>query len=196
MADRKLGEVVLKDVRLSFPHIWKKQAATEDATPKFSAAFLMDPSTPAGKKNVKSCEKAIADVMKEKWKKEVRLKPGREGMQDGDEQISDNTGEVYDGYEGMMVVSAKNGNRIPIVDADKTTLAEEDGKPYAGCYVNAVIRFFAVDDAKKGGKGIFASLEAIQFKRDGEAFGAAPVDVDDYFDEEGFDDDEDGDDLV
>lgn len=192
-----VGEVVLKKVRLSFPKLWKKEAATEDATPKYGASFLLDPNTPEGKANIRACREAIKAVQEDKFKKVVKLKPGREGLMDGEECISDNTGEPYSGYEGMMVVAAKNGNKFPIVDRARRPLDEEDGVIYAGCYVNAVIRFYGVDDPKRGGKGVFASLEAIQFHSDGEAFGAGAIDVDEYFDEfeddeESYDDDDDG----
>lgn len=190
--EKQVGEVVLKKVRLSFPKLWKKEAATKDGTPKYGASFLMDPGTPEGKANIKACRAAIEAVQEEKFKKVVKLKSGREGIQDGDDCISDTTGEPYVGYEGLVVVAAKNGNKFPIVDRSKRPVSEEDGTIYAGCFVNAVIRFYGVDDPEKGGKGVFASLEAVQFHSDGEAFGAGAIDVDDYFDdEEGFDD-EDG----
>lgn len=192
-----VGEVVLKRARLSFPKIWKKEAATDDAEPKFGASFLMDPTTPEGKQNIRACKQAIEEVMLEKFKRKVTLKPGREGMRSGDDEISDKTGEPYVGYEGMMVVTAKNKNKFPIVDRRKRPVSEEDDVIYAGCYVNAVIRFYAIEGKEKGGNGIFASLEALQFAADGEAFGGSTVDVDDYFDD--FGDDDEGvedDDLV
>jgi hypothetical protein len=42
---------------------------------------------------------------------------------------------------------------------------------------------YAINDADKGGNGIFATVEAVQFSRHDTPFGAAPVDVDDAFDE-------------
>ena len=188
--EKQIGEVFLKNVRMSFPKLFKKEAATAEGTPKFGGAFLIDPGTSDGKMNIKKCKAALKEVMVDKWKKEVTLKQGRcMAFMDGDGCISDSTGEVYGGYEGMMVVNAKNGKRFPVIDRDKTPLTEEDDKIYGGCYVNAVVRFYAVDDKEKGGKGIFASLEAVQFKADGEAFGAAPIDVDSYFEDESFEDD-------
>lgn len=182
-----VGEAVLKNVRLSFPKLWKKEAATDDAKPKYGASFLMDPATPDGKRNVRACQQAIEAVMMEKFKRKVTLKPGREGMQDGDDVISDKTGEPYVGYEGMKVVTAKNDKKFPIVDRRKRPVSEEDDVIYAGCYVNVVLRFYGIDGKEKGGNGIFASLEALQFAGDGEAFGGGSVDVDDYF--EDFEDD-------
>jgi hypothetical protein len=85
-----------------------------------------------------------------------------------------------DGYgPGVMYVSASERKRFPIVDKDLTPLAEEDGKPYAGCYVNASIRLWVQDN--QYGKRINAAIVAVQFAKDGDSFGAAPVNVEDEF---------------
>lgn len=194
--EKRLGEVILKNVRCSFPKYWTPEAATADGKKKYGGSFLIDPNTADGKRNIKACNAAIQDVADENrvWKGKIpKIRdPKRMAFIEGDECVSATTGEPYNGYEGMWVVKASNAKRFPVVDADKTPLTEEDGKPYAGCFVNAVVRFYAVTDKEKGGHGLFASLEAVQFKKDGEAFGAEPVDPDDYFDEE-FDDEEDDD---
>lgn len=191
--EKRIGEVVLKNVRCSFPKYWKAESSVADGKKKYSGSFLIDPSTPDGKRNIKACEAAIEAVVEASpvWKgKTPKIRdPKRMAFIEGDECTAESTGEPYNGYEGMMVVKASNERRFPVVDKDKTPLTEEDGKPYAGCYVNAVVRFFGVSGADKGGAGIFASLEAVQFSRDGEAFGAEPVDVDDYFDSIDGDDD-------
>lgn len=202
--EKRIGEVVLKNVRCSFPKYWKPEASVADGKKKYSGSFLIDPTTPDGKRNIKACEAAIHSVVEASpvWKgKMPKIRdPKRMAFIEGDECISESTGEPYNGYEGMMVVKASNDRRFPIVDKDKTPLTEEDGKPYAGCFVNAVVRFFGVSGSDKGGAGIFASIEAVQFFRDGEAFGAEPVDVDDYFDDlgddGGFDNDGGDDDLL
>ena len=80
----------------------------------------------------------------------------------------------------MVAVSAKSKTRPLVIDTDKTPLAEEDGKPYVGCYVNAIIEFFGYDNS---GKGVSATLKGVQFVRDGDAFSAvAPASEDDFDD--------------
>lgn len=185
--DPKLGQVVLEDVRLSYPHIWKPQASVKDGKLKFSANFLMDPTTAGGKKNIKRLEAAMSAVAKEEWgdKAEKIVKvivDDRLCFREG-EKFTNEEGDVYNGYEDMMVAKGANERKFPIVKRDKTPTVESDGIIYAGCYVDAVIRMYTVSGKDKGGNGIFASLEAIRFRRDGEAFGAAPVDVDDVFDD-------------
>lgn len=75
-----------------------------------------------------------------------------------------------------------NGKFKPLNEGDEFA-------PYSGCYANVIVRIYGYP----GGEGIpariIASLEAVQFKRHGEAFGARSVDVDNAFDEEEVDDD-------
>lgn len=61
--------------------------------------------------------------------------------------------------------------------------------PYSGCYVNAIVRIYAYDGSGKGHPNrINCSLEALQFKRHGESFGAKPVDAQGQFEEQEGDD--------
>lgn len=198
--DPKLGQVVLEDARLSYPHIWKPQATVKDGKLKFSANFLMDPDTAAGKKNIKKLEAAQSAVAKEEWGEKAEkviktIEDKRMCFRDGD-KFTNEEGDVYSGYEGVMVATAANERKFPIVARDKTPTTEADAVVYAGCYVDAVIRLYTVTGKDKGGNGIFASLEAIRFRRDGEAFGAAPVDVDDVFDDLPEEEEEDEGELV
>ncbi len=56
-----------------------------------------------------------------------------------------------------------------VLDKDaKTHLYATDGKPYAGCYVNASIDIWAQDS--QYGKRVNAGLRGVQFIRDGDKF--------------------------
>jgi len=187
------GQLVLKNVRLSFPHLFTPTKSTEDGALKYRAAFLMDPNTVQGKININAIEKEIARVKADKWKEKadkIKFKEDRIAFVDGNTCASQDTGEIYTGYEDMMVVKTANGKKPQVVDGSRQALTEEEaeGKIYAGCYVNAVISLYAINDADKGGNGIFATVEAVQFSKHGKAFGTAPVDVYDAFDEVAEDD--------
>jgi hypothetical protein len=69
-----------------------------------------------------------------------------------------------------------------VVDRDRTPLTASDGKPYAGCFVNAVVELWAQDN--QYGKRINASLGGVQFAADGDAFGGGGVrtEADDFDD--------------
>lgn len=196
MAQAREGVVVLNMVRLSFPKLWKPEASIEGGTPKFGASFLMDPDSDTGKANIKKLEAAIKAAATKTWAEKAdkvrkALDSDRSGLRDGD-SATNGEGDVYSGYENMQFVSASNRKRPQVLNRDKTPLTEEDGVIYGGCYVDAVVSVWATSDKKLGGNGIFCTLELVRFRKDGEPFGAAPIDADDYLDD--LDDDED--DLV
>lgn len=195
------GVVVLENVRLSFPHLKEPSKSTDDGPLKYRATALMDPDTEIGKKNIAKLEAAIKKAAAGVWKDKAdkvrkALEKDRRGLRDGD-TATNGEGDVYDGYEGMQFVSATNSKRPKILHRDKSVmeLDEISTKLYGGCYVNMIVSIWATSDKKFGGNGIFASLELVQFRRDGEPFGAAPVDEDDFA-ELDMDENEEEDELV
>jgi hypothetical protein len=171
-------EITLKNVRLSFASALFKAESVNEGDPKFSSTFLLDKTK--DRAQIDAIKAAIAAVKTEKWG-DAASKVKKICLQDGEPMDEDGVrSPKYDGYAGHLFISASNSKRPSVVDRDKTQLTAEDGKPYSGCYVNAVIRLWAQDN--KYGQRVNASLEAVQFFRDGESFGAAPVDIDKAFD--------------
>jgi len=184
--EKRVHKVVLKNVRLSFPKLWRPDVGQRDdgtTTRKYKANFLIDKKKQ--KALIQEINDAIQDALEDKFGAKIpKLKPEKFCLRDGDD-------EEYDGYEGMMYLGASNSKKPPIVGRNKEPLSEDDGKPYAGCYVNAVVHIWVQNnEADKGGKRVNASLEAVQFVRDGEAFGAPAIDVDEVFDDLGEDDED------
>lgn len=177
------GKLYIEGARLSFPKLFKAEAikGMADSKPRFGAAFLIpktDTETIAFIQ--KELDALVAATPKLKGKK---VKPADSCFRDGDE-------ETLLGYEGMMYLAANRGlaqGRPTIVDRDKSQLAEEDGKPYGGCYVDTAVSLYVPKDWSK----LCASLEIVRFRADGERFGAGPASADDLPD---LADDEDGDD--
>ncbi len=180
-------ELTLKGVRASYPSVFKKKAFGGDdgdgeGKPKFQLTALVEP----GSKADKQINKAIDEIIDEMWgDRPKKLKDDRVCYRDGNEKDP-----VPEGYEDMMYLTMSNERRPQVVDRDKSPLTEEDGKIYGGCITNVVVRLWAQDHPKWGVR-INGSLEAVQYAGKGEAFGAAPVDVDDKFDDESGDDDDD-----
>lgn len=161
----------LLNVRLSYPQLFVAKPPEEGKEPVFSASFLLDKKLHAGL--ITKIEKLTDRVALDQFKKKVPLK--RTPLRDGNEKSD------KEGYgDEVMFVSARNAKRPVVVDRDLTPLTATDTKPYAGCYVNATIRLFAFDH-KVGGKGVSATLRAVQFVKDGESFGAGPVNAEDEF---------------
>jgi len=77
-------------------------------------------------------------------------------------------GENGRGYQERQVNSNQPPQLVDVTDE----LAFKIIKPYAGCIVNLKIDIYAMDSAPPQGKSINCSLLAVQFVRDGKAFGA------------------------
>jgi hypothetical protein len=184
------SEVIkLNNVRLSFPRLFEAKAFREGQTPRFEGTFLLDPSNKAHAKSIKLIEKTAAEIGKEKWGKKL---PKKLEFCFGDAEENDKT---YDGYEGMFYISTSQPatqGRPTIVDRDRSALTAEDGRPYAGCYVNTNITLWTQDN--EFGKRINANLRIVQFVKDGEAFGVKPADAEEEMDviddDEGLNDDD------
>lgn len=169
-------KVTLKNVRLSFPALFNK-AKFEGVETKYEATFLLNKEEHA--ETIDLIKKAISDKIKTDLKG-AKLAADKLCLRDGDEA-------TYDGYAGCMSLKASNQSRPLIIDRDKTPLAENDGKPYGGCYVNATVELWT--QANAYGKRINAKLLGVQFYKDGEAFASGnKASVDDF---EAFDDEDD-----
>ena len=189
--EKKLGRVKLKNVRLSFPHLFKPQAGQPDdngnpGKARYNASFINEANNQFAAENERAVLKAIEDVKKAKWGDKIpKIKAEKLCWRDGDE-------ESYDGYEGNWYLSSASpgDKKAPLLrDRRRNQVKEEDGLLYGGCYVNAIVTIWAQDDANYG-KRINAVLEGVQFVAHGEAFGNAGI-SDDDFDE--YDDDDDDD---
>lgn len=172
-------KIKLTNVRLAFPKLFEARAFDDDSTPRFEATFLM----PKGDKQLRELRAAIVKESNAKWGEKgpstlatIEAKD-RSCLQDGDDK------EDYAGFEGNMAVKATSKVRPLVLDADRTKITNEsEGRPYAGCYVNASVDVYAYDN-KKFGKRMCATLLGVQFYRDGDAFaGGAPASVDDFDD--------------
>lgn len=182
-------EVLIANARLSFPHLFKPSMFGDDPTkePTYQATFIVDKGGPEHAK----LKAAIMEVIREQWgNKPAGLK---HCLRNGEEK-------EFDGYgPDKIFVSANNITRVSLFDRNGTPLVEADGRPYAGCYVNAKLRLWA-QDHPKWGKRVNAQLLGVMFSRDGDAFGggakAATADdfaefiTDDDAPLEGFDDDD------
>lgn len=170
-------KLILSNTRIAFPQIFEAKTVNGEGEPAFSASFLLEESNPC----VATLRTAIEEVGKAKWgakwaavKKEIEAKD-RTALHDGD------TKSDYAGFPGNLFVTARNKVRPTVVDRDKTPLVAQDGKPYAGCYVNASIELWAQDN--NYGKRINASLRSVQFVKDGEAFSGGGAGSADDFEE-------------
>lgn len=159
------SKVRLKNVRLSFPQLFTPKSVN-GSEPKYSASFLMDKAT--DRKQLDAIEKAIEECKKAKWG--ANLPKGIKSC------LHEGSSKEFDGYdETNMFVSTSSSRRPVVVDRDLQPLTSADNKPYAGSFVNATIRLWAQDN--QFGKRINAEVLAVQFAKDGEAFGGGSTPV-------------------
>ena len=74
-----------------------------------------------------------------------------------------------------------NNKRPKVIDRDKTPITEEDNKLYSGCYVNAVVDLWVMNNTY--GKRVNANLLGVQFYKDGDTFESGSTADDDDFDD-------------
>lgn len=160
-------QITLKNVRLSFPSLFQAKSFTgsdgKPTEPKFQAVFLLDKKQHA--KVIEQIEAQTDATAKEFFDGKLpKLK--HRPVRDGEDK------EDKDGYgPDVAFISASSKRRPQVVDRNPSMpLVEADNRPYAGCYVNAVISLWAFNH-KLGGKGVSANLLAVQFLKDGDPFG-------------------------
>lgn len=185
--------VKLQNVRLAFPKLFTAESVGDGDKKYFSAAFPIKP----GSENHKNLERAIEEVAEAKWPKKgaavLKTLRSKGKISYKHEELTGPEGDVYDGFEGMHSLNASRAEskgRPMVVDRDRSPLAESDGRPYAGCYVNASVEVWAQDNAN--GKRINVSLRGVQFYKDGEAFGGGEPLREDEFGELPEEDGDDG----
>lgn len=162
-----MSKLIVRNVRIAFANgLFMPYAdpSNPTAVPKFSCAFLLPKDHP----QIAEIGAAMKSVAAEKWGAKAEatyteLKAAnRLALHDGDTKAS------YEGYAGNLFISANNRARPVVLDQAKNPLTQADGKPYSGCYVNVSLDLWPQDN--KYGKRINATLLAVQFVRDGEAF--------------------------
>lgn len=163
-------QIKLKAVRLSYPNIWESKAVKQGDEPRYSASFLIDKETQGDQ--IKKLREAVAKIAHEKWGEKIP-KTVKYCVHDGTEKEADG----YD--ENIIFISSSSKKRPQVYDQHMGVMTKDDPIPYAGCYVNAVVRLWTQDN--NFGKRVNAELQGIQFHEDGAAFGVAPFRGEEHF---------------
>lgn len=201
-----MGRIVLKNVRLAFPDIWKPGEPMPGSAsgPKYGASLIFKPDSAAAQ----VAQGELLKVATEKWGQQAQmvlqeLGKDKKFLRRGDSNLAKD-GTVREGFAGMLYASAKNKQRPAIIARNfvngQPVFLNEDGTgmqnnqvlsgqvfkiPYGGCSVNATIDVYAQDKPGQG-KGVYASLVGIQFVEDGAAFaggGASAAEFEDLGDD-------------
>jgi len=180
-------EVRITNVRIAFATLFEPRSVNGEGDPRFSATFIIEQASPLAK----ALDKAITQVATEKWKDKAPgvlkklFSEGRVCLLKGAK--TNQSGEVYEGFEDTWSINSSNKARPTVVDRNRSPLTQADGKPYSGCYVNAVVELWAQDN--NWGRRVNATLKGVQFVRDGDAFTGTRVASADAFEDLGVDED-------
>ena len=163
-----MSKIILKNVRVSFPSLFKKGSFNGEET-KYEATFLLNKEEHAD--SIAEIKAQIADLVKVNLKG-AKVPADKLCLRDGDEV-------EYDGYAGCYSIKCSTKKRPIVIDRDRSPLTEDDNKPYGGCYVNASIDLWVQNNAY--GKRVNSTLLAVQFAKDGAPFADGSTgDVNDF----------------
>lgn len=178
-------KVKLLDVRIAFCQSLFEAEQYQGKGPfRHSSTFLIVP----GSANDKAIEAAILAAATEKWPKKAAAMI--ESMRGNSNKFCYQKGDLkdYDGFQGMMSLAGHRKQQDGAPDVFDITkdpqtgrprrIGKGEGKPYAGCYVNAVLDIYAQDGENSGMR---CGLLGVQFLRDGDSFGGAGRVKDDDF---------------
>ena len=184
--------IKLANVRLAFADIFTATDFNNDGKFAYKATLLLEP----GSENEAKVRKAIVEAAKVQWHDKAKAELSAIEKKDRT-CLHDGSDKDYDGFDGLLYVSASNKQRPTIVDKRGLAIIDESGDtvdrqgkpagpakggvPYSGCYAHASIEIWAQDN--KWGKRINASLGGIMFHKDGEAFAGGKATSVEEFDE-------------
>lgn len=182
-------KVMLRNVRLSYEHIFTPTSFDDSQDAKYSATFIIPkdhPDLPAIKKAMVEAgqETFPAEFKSGQWPNGIAC-----GLKDADKDVN-GMGELLadknPAYKGCYILEANSTSRPVVLGRRKEALTEADGIIYSGCYVNASLAAAGYTFGKVK-KGVKCYLNGVQFVKDGERFGSdATADFDELTDENGF----------
>ena len=162
--------VILKNVRISFPDLFKPGRPMNDGdVPKYGCQSIIDVGSEAETTAKGAMMTEAQTVFGANWKAIVgAMEKTKKCLRNGNDNLTKD-GDIREGYAGKMYLVSRNKSRPALVGGKNP-----DGKPYGGCFANVKVDIKAMKAKEKIPNQIYATLLAVQFVRDGEAFGAAP----------------------
>lgn len=150
-------DVLIKGARVSFPHLFTRPVINGEEG-KYGATLLIKKDS----QNYEAVNGAVEEILRQAGIDKDSISPDRLCLRVGK--------MVRPEYDGYYSVSANNNKRPYVIDGQKQPVSnEEDCEIYAGCYVNAKIRLWWMDN--NYGRRVCANLMIIQFAKHGDPMG-------------------------
>lgn len=160
--------ILLKEVRLSFPHIVAPARVKGAEKETYSANFVCNFD--------EASKRLISDFIVKAWSEKLKMPepiPGKSFAVNGNHKAQKE-------FHGFLVISASEtvARRPEVYDRNKR-LTSDPNACYSGCLVDAVIRPWIQDNS--WGKRVNAGLVAVSFCDDFERLGAPQISAGKYF---------------
>lgn len=174
---KKDGSVITGLVRLSYPHLFEK----DEASDKYSASLIIPGDDKESLKVLQEAiDKAKEDGKSKKWGGKIPSKL-TEPIHDGSES-SDGSGA----YDGNYYFAARSTSKPKLFDENGAEVIDKD-ELYPGCYVRAIVAFYPYNTSQNG---IGVILKGIKKVKDGDSLGGDNnVTADDFEEDDDADDD-------
>ncbi len=159
--------MLVKMVRISYPHLFQPKAAAPNAQPKYSCALVVPKDHPT----VAELNTAYAQVAGAAWPQGAPAGmafPWSDG--DTDPKLND-PAKAPNIFLGAVRFQCNSTTRPTVVDEHKVEVIDP-GKIYAGCYVHASISLYSY--VNKPGNGVTFGLDGIMFAAEGDRLDGRP----------------------
>ena len=186
--------IYISNGRLSFPHITEPQKQVSPETGKerisYNCELILAPNDPGFAQFMVKVSEMAGIKWKEYSQQVLQMVNADRKLRcygSGNEKINKKTFVPYDGYKDAVYITCGRDTPPQIIQAD--------GKPidpantgayqaltramYGGCYVHAAVKPWLQEN--KFGRGVRCDLVALQFAKDGEAFGEGAIDASPMF---------------
>lgn len=178
----------INNVRIDFNALFKGEQYQGTGAFRCGATLLIPNDHP----QMKQIRAAAEQAMQDKWGKDPKVLAANKKAIDTKDKHCLRDGDVkaakYEAYAGNHYLSAncKGGETEPecakptVYDGFKNKITDPGKNPiYRGCYVNALVEFYADD---RFGAAVNCTLAGVQFRKDGDSFGGAAPAREDEFD--------------
>ncbi len=160
-----VGEILLTDWRIAFANgVFEATQVLGKGVAAFSASFLAPPDH----LDMPNVQQVMLAAAQHKWGAQGAevfqglAAGGRICLRDG------NSKPAIAGYPGNWFISARSPDQPLVIDQNRQEITRAAGLIYSGCYVNARLNLWAMDNIN--GRRINAQLAGVQFSKDGERF--------------------------
>lgn len=181
-------ECILKNVRCSnIGNLWKPGKppnSPADQEPKYGIHGIFEKGSEAYEVATKTFMAVAREVLGENAGRVVAaMEKDKKCVREGNKYL-DKQGNVKNGYENRFYIVARNKGKPAVVDSFKrmdpktgkpewVNVDQGSGRIYAGCNVNMKVDMYYMD--KPGmGRQLNATLLAVQYAGENDAFGAGP----------------------